>query len=324
MESDFIEKIHKNSFRWRYYAKNLASLAVPREFYRKQLNEKIGRISTYQEKERDEILNRVEYYNKLNKKFFLEAGVKNSNFKVRAKKSAYHFDFYNIVKFFPRDFLYCYQFGDKTKVPNFPSFIKSRPIDKGLDNQNSVILNLDKLRHYYRIEDKFPYHDKKNMAVWRGAAHQKHRQEFLEACYGSELLDIGAVDENIATKPYRKEYMSLRNQLKYKFVLSVEGNDVATNLKWIMSSDSLCIMRRPRYETWFMEGCLVPGVHYIEVKDDYSDLNEKIEHYLNRPDEAYFILRNARKHADMFYNKKVEELVSLLVVDKYYSLCENH
>lgn len=323
MKSDLFEKIHKNSFRWRYYAKNLAGLSVPRVFYRRQLDKKIESINFHCDKEKDEILKRVEYYNKLNASFLLDEGVRNSDFKVRAKKSAYHFDFYNIIKFFPKDFYYCYQFGDKTKVPDDPSFIKSRPVDKGLGNQNSVILNLDKLRHYYRIDDVKPYEKKKNMAVWRGAAHQKHRQEFLKACYGSELLDVGAVDGNIATEPFRKAFMSLRDQLQYKFVLSVEGNDVATNLKWIMSSNSICIMRRPRYETWFMEGRLIPGVHYVEVKDDYSDTNEKIEHYLNNQDEAGFILENAKKYANKFYNKDVEELVSLLVVDKYYSLCEN-
>ena len=41
-----------------------------------------------------------------------------------------------------------------------------------------------------------------------------------------------------------------------------------------MSSNSVAVMPRPKYESWFMEGRLQPGVHYIEIKDDYSDLED--------------------------------------------------
>ncbi len=33
-------------------------------------------------------------------------------------------------------------------------------------------------------------------------------------------------------------------------------------------------------------GLLKGGVHYIEVKPDYSDLPERIDHYLSHPDEG--------------------------------------
>lgn len=322
MNTDYFERVYKNSARFSYYLHNVMGLAVPRSFYREQLNKKINSLNDFCEKEKSEIIKRVNYCNKLNGRFSLGEGVKNSSFKVRPKKSAYHFDFYNIAKHFPESAIYYYQFGDKTKVPSDPCFIKSRPIDHGLGNKNSVLLNLDKLRHFYRVVDANPYEKKKNMAVWRGAAHRKHRQDFLSTCYRSDLLDVGAVDNNVATKEYRKNFMSLRGQLQYKFIISVEGNDVATNLKWIMSSNSLCFMRRPRYETWFMEGSLIPGFHYVEVKDDYSDIDDKVEHYINNPCEANFILRNANRHANSFYNSKIEELVSLLIFDKYLLYCE--
>ena len=49
-----------------------------------------------------------------------------------------------------------------------------------------------------------------------------------------------------------------------------------------MSSNSVCVMPKPKYESWFMEGKLEDGVHYIEVKDDFSDAQEKIEFYNNK------------------------------------------
>ena len=71
-------------------------------------------------------------------------------------------------------------------------------------------------------------------------------------------------------------------QLQNKFILCIEGNDVASNLKWAMSSNSLVFMtKKPKFETWFMEGTLIPGHHYVEIKDDYSDMIEKMDYYLS-------------------------------------------
>ncbi len=67
--------------------------------------------------------------------------------------------------------------------------------------------------------------------------------------------------------------MSLYDHLHYRYIMALEGNDVATNLKWIMSSNSIAVMPRPTCETWFMEGRLIPNYHYIEIADDFHDLS---------------------------------------------------
>jgi hypothetical protein len=103
-----------------------------------------------------------------------------------------------------------------------------------------------------------------------------------------------------------------------RYILSIEGNDVATNLKWIMASESLCVMPRPRYETWFMEGQLVPGVHYAEVRSDFADLEETIAHYERNEDEARAIIENANRHVAQFGDPRTEGLLSLLVLQKYF------
>ncbi len=112
--------------------------------------------------------------------------------------------------------------------------------------------------------------------------------------------------------------MSVPEQLNYKFILSIEGNDVATNLKWAMASNSLCFMTRPKFETWFMEGTLIPAYHYVELKDDYSDLEEKIHYYTHHPDEAKAIVRNANRYVAQFRNESRERLIGMLVLQKYF------
>ncbi|ENT7385234.1 hypothetical protein ACXLUW_000800 [Campylobacter coli] len=38
-----------------------------------------------------------------------------------------------------------------------------------------------------------------------------------------------------------KNFLSKKEQMKYKFIISLEGNDVASNLKWEMNSNSLVL-----------------------------------------------------------------------------------
>ena len=99
--------------------------------------------------------------------------------------------------------------------------------------------------------------------------------------------------------------------------MAIEGNDVATNLKWIMSTNSVAVMPRPTYETWFMEGRLVPNYHYIEIRSDYSDLEERLHYYATHPEEAEAIVAHAHEYVAQFRDRRRERLVSLLVLAKY-------
>jgi hypothetical protein len=112
--------------------------------------------------------------------------------------------------------------------------------------------------------------------------------------------------------------MTVDEHLDYKFILCLEGNDVASNLKWVMSSNSLSVMPKPKYETWFMEGTLIPNFHYVLIKDDYSDLEERLVYYSEHTDEALKIIENAHQYISQFKNKKQEDLISLLVIKKYF------
>lgn len=85
-----------------------------------------------------------------------------------------------------------------------------------------------------------------------------------------------------------------------------------------MSSNSLAVMPKPTYETWFMEGTLIPNYHYVCIKDDYSDLEERLTYYINHPDEAQAIIDHAHEYVAQFRNKKREDLLSLLVLKKYF------
>lgn len=67
-----------------------------------------------------------------------------------------------------------------------------------------------------------------------------------------------------------------------------------------------------------MEGQLIPHHHYVQIKDDYSDLEEQLTFYINNPEKALEIIRNANAYVQQFKNKKQEDFISLLVLEKYF------
>lgn len=173
------------------------------------------------------------------------------------------------------------------------------------------------------VKYDMPYASKKDMLIWRGVTgsriqKRKHRMRFMEMYFNSPLCDLGKINEGGGPDEWRKDKITINEHLNYKFILCLEGNDVASNLKWVMSSNSLAIMPKPKYETWFMEGTLRPDFHYVEIKEDYSDLGERLEYYVKHPEHAQRIVTNANEYVNQFRNKRREELLSLLVLEKYF------
>ena len=87
-----------------------------------------------------------------------------------------------------------------------------------------------------------------------------------------------------------------------------------------MSSNSVAVMPKPKYESWFMEGKLIPDYHYIQIKDDYSDVEEKINYYIKNTDKLKIISKNANEYISQFKDKESEKIISILVMEKFFSL----
>jgi len=297
-----------------YYLKAIYRELYPDFFCRLLLKSKLKKQAKF---DIEYIKNRVNYYNKLeNSRTHLNLLPTLNEFQIPPKIRAYYFDSYEYTRFFSKNLKAAFLPGDITHVPDFPTILKSRPI--GNHNSNSVLLNLDKVRHFIFVRDKKPFVGKKDMLVGRGAVTQAHRKRFLEMYFNHPLCNVGQVNKDNQGDKYLVKKMTIDEQLDYKFILSLEGNDVATNLKWIMSSNSLAVMPRPKYETWFMEGTLIPNYHFILIKDDYSDLEEQLNYYIEHTDQALEIVRNANEYVNQFRNKEREDVISLLVLDKYF------
>ncbi len=232
-------------------------------------------------------------------------------------KSAYFFDSREWLRYFPADFRFGYWPGDKMSVAAIPALVKSRPIAE--DNGRSVLLNMDKLRHFLFVHDDLPFAEKDDIAVFRGIVSGKAKRIALfERHFGAPGLDMVDTSAPPVRPEWGGEKATIREQLRHKFILCVEGNDVATNLKWVFSSNSIAVMPRPEFETWFLEGLLEPDVHYIGVEPDFSDLLEKLDWYRARPEACARIAAAEHTWVARFQDPLREKLVSLRTLDRYF------
>lgn len=303
----------------RFYAGGIASLLLPDSLYRQRLDRLVESLSPMQ---RQAALARVDYYHRQQNPFDLdEAAVRIGDFRYE-RRGAYYLDAKRVVRHFDPELRFNYRFGDVTWVAETPTIVKSRPICRQTppSNANNLLLKLNSVRHFHFANDRLRHTDKKTGVVWRGKCFHEHRAAVLRQFCRHPRMDIGQSHAKRRHQPDYRPYLSIEAQLQYKFVLSLEGKDVATNLKWILSSNSLCLMPPPRYETWFMEGTLEPYVHYVPLAEDCHDLEEKMDYYSARPEEAEAIIRNANAHVDRFRDTRLEHLISLLVMHRYFVL----
>ena len=302
-----------------YYLKSCTILLTPHFILKARQQRFLQKY--YPKYNNADLQSRLDYYNKLKEKkqipqsspTLAQHKLKNVNY-----SKVYFFDSYEYTRYFSKTLPWLFRPGDITDLQPYPTIVKSRPITE--NNENSVLLKLNKIRHFIFVKDKTKFEDKIPKILFRGAAHGKPiRQKFIEMYINNPMCDVkDTAKDSINPPQWQSKPISIKQQLKYKYIMAIEGNDVASNLKWIMSSNSIAVMPRPKYETWFMEGTLIPNHHYIEIKDDFSDLIEKVNFYEQNPELAKNIIKNANEYVKQFKDKKREKLLGILVMKKYF------
>lgn len=92
---------------------------------------------------------------------------------------AYFFDAREYTRWFSPDLRWQYCPGDVYFTPDSPTIVKSRLLAG--DNQNSVILKLDALRHFMFVNDKRSFTTKKDCAIFRGKIRDSRiRTQFIK------------------------------------------------------------------------------------------------------------------------------------------------
>lgn len=198
-------------------------------------------------------------------------------------------------------------------------------------------------KSYYEIIKRKPqrFRDKIGKCVWRGVTtgdprRAGNRFDLVEKWKGkSDLIDVGfnkiaesynnACHHRNGQCPERARPEHIKANLvapmvgwaNHKYIISSPGNMNESGLSWKLASNSVIIMPKPCIYTWLLESKLVDGRHFIQVKGDWSDLEEKIQWCEENQDKCEEIANNAREFAMQFSDIKNENLLEDKVLHEY-------
>lgn len=211
---------------------------------------------------------------------------------------------------------------------NIPCFTKAITNERNLNN--SVILRcLNFERHwgnYYKKPKDIKFNKKKDKVIWRGTTtgsedRDGNRFILVKKWFNkNKNINVGfsfICEEKDSYKKYVKDNKKITDLLKYKYIISVEGNDKDSGLNWKLNSNSLVLMPRPRVSSWLMETTLIPNYHYVLLKDDFSDLKIKYKWCKKNQKKCKEIIKNANNYMKQFKNEEHEEFLEKYVIKKY-------
>jgi len=228
--------------------------------------------------------------------------------------------------------------GD-TGLDDFPLPVLGKA--RVIGSNNITLLKLNKPRHWGRdFElgriDEIGFFSKSQRCFWRGVptgdwfseGASNSRLKLFEKYHNSnsQFIDFGLsayeastrikLDSSTlnAVKAWVKGFVPVREILRYAFILSLEGNDVATSLKWILASNSIPVMPAPRFESWLLESNLEDGIHYIDINIDRDDLAQKVLNWSLLAEEMAPIAFNGRAYIDAFTDLVNERHLELSVL----------
>ena len=174
------------------------------------------------------------------------------------------------------------------------------------------------------------FHSKMNKVLWRGAATGLNgdttRYHFVKKFQNSQNTNIDikftlfpqTIPTDYKLCNFKKgDSMSIAEMLKCKFLVSIEGNDVATNLKWALLSNSVVLQPIPTKCSWFMEDMLIPFEHYVPLESNLNDLEEKYEWCMHNLDKCEQISKNATKYMKQFLDDENEKYIINQVIKGY-------
>lgn len=227
----------------------------------------------------------------------------------------------------------------------------------------SIISNFNSDRHFGKLgiirKCDTPWYLKKNEAVWRGAMTGGLTKEIDEASYytdaedeincirnhrchfvlensGSTLMDVGLTNDALRLSSPEahvygmqvvKDKYTIKEMLEFKIIISLEGNDVSSGLKWQLLCKSVVLMPPPSFTSWAMEELLQPWVHYVPIEADGSDAVKKTRWVIENEDEALKISERATLFMeDMIYHPEAatdESLVLEEIMRRYENLWHN-
>lgn len=210
-------------------------------------------------------------------------------------------------------------FSPLTKAPVFTvckerGFMKAPLFPRGLWESNRELV----FKAVLEASENISWESRQQIGFWRGSSsepyHRLHwdqgmrpRLVFFSRAH-PEYVDARLIDNDyfntfdfgwvhwIRSEGFTKPFVAPEEQLHHRYLIAIEGDGTATSLAWqLFSGSTVCIADGFSVE-WFYDA-LQPYVHYLPLRRNSTDIEEKINYLREHDGEAAEIARHAREFA---------------------------
>ena len=229
-------------------------------------------------------------------------------------------------------------------MPLCPCFVFAKK-----ETQDSLVLIPDfkALAGYHSLRDviekgnrKFSWKSKKAKGFWRGTSTGGHltktnwesfmraRLVLLSLKYPKEIdarfNHVRQCDPDIPLIMKKKGMVSKSikktDHLKYKYLVDIDGNSCTyERCFWILLSNSLLLKQESQNIQWYY-GAIQPNKHYLAIKEDLSDLLQKISWAQEHDEEAQKISERATEFVYDHLSSEDTLLYMYLLLKEYARL----
>ena len=205
-------------------------------------------------------------------------------------------------------------------IPNYNDWSRIQ-INEGKWFSKSCINNVE-------VNCETKWEDKKPIAVFRGSStgcgvtintNQRLKAAYLSYIDKGKSLDAGITKWNLRPRkimgekylqtidvnslPFKLvDRLTPQQQCQYKYVVHIDGHVSAFRLSSELNMGSTILMVESQWKLWYSD-LLKPFVHYIPIKNDLSDLLEKIRWCRKNDSKCKEIAHNAK----LFYNTYLQK-----------------
>jgi hypothetical protein len=200
---------------------------------------------------------------------------------------------------------------DKNNVILIPDFVMDSWPVCGIDDYTATVNAMVEKSNEKIVYDKL---------FWIGnPTTHKSRGTLCELAQKYNRIEAIAMgwqhnDFKLLQKQPSTTFISLPEHCRYKYLIDIQGCGYSGRTKILLfSGRPLFLVDRQWHEYFYKD--IKPYTHYIPVKEDLSDLIEKLDWADNHQEEALKIAKNAQDYAinNLTRGKAVEYLANVLV-----------
>ena len=191
-----------------------------------------------------------------------------------------------------------------TENSEYPVFHKNEYI-LAQSNQNGISKTINMPDRYYYCMNLYneyrsfhkgiPFPEKMSVIVFasnlRGSKYNFKNRRDIELSQREYFYSDAVPKDNI----YAPNWVEKEDMVKYKYILDIDGHASTWDATaWKLNSGSVILKSESIWSQWFYDG-YKEWVHYVPIKDDFSDIQEKYRWCESNQEQCETMIENCKR-----------------------------